>query len=161
MVVEAYFEDLLMKLTIVNQTSEKINTKRLEKALDLCIQSLCAKRLRQKKRLTDRAEIVFVFLTEAQMRKINMQFRGKNKSTDVLSFLSADPQALGELLFCMPVLKKQAKRQGHPLEAELVYMMIHGLLHLLGYDHEVSKSEEKVMFQIQNSCFEQVRHPLW
>lgn len=149
-----------MKLTIVNQTSEKLNTKRLNKTLALVVSALQKKRLRLKSKLVTNEEIVFVFLTPLKMQKINSQFRGKNKPTDVLSFASEDPTAIGELLFCTAVLKKQAKEQKHSADHELAYMMIHGILHLLGYDHEISTEEEKVMLKIQDDCFAQVRHLL-
>lgn len=149
-----------MKLTIVNQTSEKLNTQRLNKTLGLILNNLKKKRLRQKVKLTLNKEIIFVFLKPMSMKKINLQFRGKDKPTDVLSFTSADNATLGELLFCTSVLKKQAKEQNHSFESELTYMMIHGILHLLGYDHEISDSEHALMFEIQNSCFTQVRHLL-
>ncbi len=149
-----------MKITFVNQTAEKINPKRLQKTLDLSLLALQEMRVRGKKNLLTKKEIVFVFLTAKQMQKVNNQFRCKDKPTDVLSFYSEDKMCVGELLFCLPVLKKQAKQQGHLLELELMVMMIHGLLHLLGYDHEISKTEEQLMFRIQNSCFMQVRHQL-
>ncbi|MBC7467425.1 MAG: rRNA maturation RNase YbeY [Bdellovibrio sp.] len=147
-----------MKITVVNQTDDKINSKRLSHALSEVLESLQQKKLRNKKNLTEKKEITFVFLPTDQMKAINTQYRGKKKPTDVLSFASVEPDSLGELLFCLPVLKKQAKLQKHSLDHELLYMMIHGVLHLLGYDHEVSKKEEKLMFQIQDSCFEHVRH---
>ncbi|MFZ3231375.1 MAG: rRNA maturation RNase YbeY [Pseudobdellovibrio sp.] len=147
-----------MKITVVNQTQDKLNAKRLDKALESIIVILLKKKLRSKQNLIAKKEITFVFLSSQSMREINLQFRKKNKPTDVLSFLSEDPESLGELLFCLPVLKKQAKLQKHSLDRELLYMMIHGVLHLLGYDHEVSKKEHKIMFQIQDSCFEHVGH---
>ena len=94
------------------------------------------------------------------MQKINLQFRGKDKPTDVLSFESQDAHTLGELIFCLPVLKKQAKEHKQSLQDELTLMIIHGILHLLGYDHEASKAEDALMFQIQEYCFAQVRHQL-
>ncbi len=149
-----------MKLTVVNQTTAKINRRRLTKTLAMVIRSLKSKRLRNKKRLSLCQEIVFVFLTSRQMQKINLQYRGKNKPTDVLSFGSQGTIALGELLFCLPVLKKQAKDHQQSVDDELTLMMIHGILHLLGYDHEVSAAENAIMFQIQDFCVAQVRHQL-
>ena len=87
------------------------------------------------------------------MKNINRQFRKKNKPTDILSFQSADPNSLGELLLCTDVLKEQAVRHGHLFSDEVMYMLIHGLLHLLGYDHEASPKEEKLMFRLQDKCF--------
>lgn len=147
-----------MKITCINQTTEKINVKYLNQALQCVIENLLPKKIRNKKELQIKKEITFVFLPSQSMKTINFQFRKKNKPTDVLSFSSEDPDSLGELLFCLPVLKKQAKQQKHSLDHELLYMMIHGLLHLLGYDHELSQAEEKLMFRIQDQCFEQVRH---
>ncbi len=150
--------DLLMNITIVNPTAKKINAKRLNASLKLVISELQKKKLKQKKLLQQKSEIVFIFLTKSQMQKLNFKYRKKNYATDVLSFESADESALGELAFCLPVLKKQAVVQKHSLDHELLYMMIHGILHLLGYDHEVSKPAEKIMFQLQDTVFEQARH---
>lgn len=147
-----------MNITIVNKTQEKISQKRLHYALEMILSFLKSKKIRNKKWLLQKKEIVFIFLGKNEMQKINFKYRKKNKPTDVLSFQSGDKLTLGELVFCFSVLKKQAKEQGHSIHQELQYMMIHGLLHSLGYDHEVSKSEEKIMFRIQNLCFEQVCH---
>jgi rRNA maturation RNase YbeY len=92
-----------------------------------------------------------VFLSSRQMKKINFQFRKKNKVTDVLSFES--PYGPGELLFCLDQIKRQAKDQKHSVSAELSYMLIHGVLHLLGYDHEKSRSQAEKMFEIQDHIF--------
>lgn len=147
-----------MKITIVNQTSDKIDAKRITKAFNEVVNWCNSKKIRQKKKLSERKEITFVFLPSAQMKAINAQYRNKNKPTDVLSFASLEEDSLGDLVFCLPVLKKQAKQQKHSVDHELLYMMIHGLLHLLGYDHELSKKEEKIMFRLQDACFEHVRH---
>lgn len=147
-----------MKITLVNQTDDIISTANLKKALKEVIADLQLKKIRNKKKLQEKKEITFVFLPAAAMKALNFQYRQKNKPTDVLSFSSVEDDSMGDLVFCLPVLKKQAKAQKHSLDHELLYMMIHGLLHLLGYDHELSKEEEKLMFQIQDSCFEQIRH---
>lgn len=147
-----------MKITIVNPANKKINQGRLQKSFDLIIQSLLKQKIRNKKMLLQKKEIVFIFLSLQEMRRINKTYRSKDKPTDVLSFESADPETLGELALCLPVLMKQAKSQKHSVDQELQYMMIHGLLHLLGYDHELSKSEEVLMFRLQDLCFEQVCH---
>lgn len=147
-----------MKINVVNPTSTKINTSRLQKSLKLIVKTMLLQKIRNKKWLKEKKEIVFIFLPPKEMQRINKTYRNKNKTTDVLSFESADPDTLGEIAFCLPVLTKQAKRQGHSLDQELQYMMIHGLLHLLGYDHELSNAEEKLMFRLQDFCFEQVCH---
>lgn len=147
-----------MKITVVNPTSTKINATRLQKSLQLILRTMTLQKIRNKKWLKEKKEIVFIFLNSKEMQQINKTYRKKNKPTDVLSFESADPEALGEIAFCLPVLTKQAKQQKHSVDQELQYMMIHGLLHLLGYDHELSKAEEALMFRLQDFCFEQVCH---
>jgi probable rRNA maturation factor len=144
-----------MKLILVNQCKD-LKSKRLEAFFKEILRHFSKVKLRNKKLLNQRKELTLVFLTAKEMKRINHEFRGKNKPTDVLSFQSEDPEALGELLFCIDVLKIQAKEQKHSLEQEFLYMLIHGLLHLLGYDHELSKNEEKLMFRLQDQCFKQL-----
>jgi probable rRNA maturation factor len=87
----------------------------------------------------------------AKMARLNTQYRGQKRPTDVLSF-SAPPifqqqGHLGELVICLPVLKSQARSFGHPATTELEILLIHGILHLLGFDHEKSAEEARVMAQ--------------
>jgi probable rRNA maturation factor len=148
-----------MKLILVNETKDlalNLKTKRLEAFLKVILRHFSKVKLRNKKDLLQKKELTLVFLDKKEMKKINFQFRKKNKATDVLSFQSEDPDSFGELLFCVDVLKIQAKEQKHSVEQEFLYMLIHGILHLLGYDHELSKNEEKLMFRLQDQCFKQL-----
>lgn len=74
------------------------------------------------------------------MTRLNGQYRGKKYATDVLSFTAPDMFSragwLGELVICLPVLKRQARELGHTPEQELDVLLAHGILHLLGLDHE-------------------------
>ncbi len=146
-----------MKVIIVNP-SEKPPI--ASKDLQILTQKICdyflTKKLKNKSFLKRAKELTLVFLNASEMKKINRQFRNKNKPTDILSFSSPDLQSLGELLLCVDVLKKQAKNQKHSLKSEISYMLIHGILHLLGYDHEVSPQEEKTMFNLQDNCFKEL-----
>lgn len=75
---------------------------------------------------------------------LNRQYRGKDKPTDVLSFPLADeiqPSVLGDVVISVETAARQAQRRRHSLREELQILLIHGILHLLGYDHEVSRSE--------------------
>lgn len=80
------------------------------------------------------------------MTRLNAKYRGKGYPTDVLSF-PAPPVfresrgQLGELVICLPTLRRQAEEQGHREGAELDVLLVHGLLHLLGMDHERGKAE--------------------
>lgn len=147
-----------MKTIIVNSTESTSLEPLKAQDIRVLIQKICDYLLtipvRNQKMLCKKKELTVVFLSANEMKKINRQFRKKNSATDILSFVSGDPKSLGELLLCLDVLKKQSKRQKHPLKNEVTYMLIHGILHLLGYDHEISSKEEKLMFKLQDRCFE-------
>jgi len=91
-----------------------------------------------------RGEVSVLLTTDRNMRRLNRQFRGKDKSTDVLSF-PADPlvqnQERGDLAVSVPTALRQAREQGHALAVELKVLILHGLLHLAGYDHERDNGE--------------------
>jgi rRNA maturation RNase YbeY len=86
-------------------------------------------------------EVGVRFCSERSMAEANRRYRGKSGSTDVLSFPSGEPAEeggvyLGDILIAVPVAARAARAAGQPLEAELRRLLLHGLLHLLGYDHE-------------------------
>ena len=110
-----------------------------------------------RKELKIKDDLTVVFLDPAPAKKLNHQFRKKKYATDVLSFSSDLPGELGELVMCPQVLQRQAKEHGLSLKAELSYMLIHGVLHLLGYDHEKSEREAQKMFRIQDQLFDRLR----
>lgn len=144
-----------MILQIVNESRYKVPRKFLEKWV-----ADCAKELLKLRVLTSKdckRNITLVFLNKNEASKINFEFRGKKYATDVLSFSSMEPSSLGELLVCPEVLKKQAIEHDLSYQLELGYMVLHGVLHLKGYDHEKSKKEEKRMFDIQDSVFDKLR----
>ena len=91
------------------------------------------------------------------MKSLNGQYRKKPRPTDVLSFAGADPGSFGELIFCPQVLEKQAIDNKHAYKWELAYMLVHGVLHLLGYDHEKSDKEARKMYRLQDELFEKLR----
>jgi probable rRNA maturation factor len=86
------------------------------------------------------AGTVTVLLTsDAAIRGLNRRFRGKDKATDVLSFPTAGPIAAemaGDLAISIPTARRQAAAQGHTLATEIRVLIVHGLLHLAGFDHE-------------------------
>ncbi|HMN67885.1 MAG TPA: rRNA maturation RNase YbeY [Bdellovibrionales bacterium] len=138
-----------MKLLLVNQAPrDRVPGKWLGRWLRALSLELKRRRLAS----LGRAELVCVFVNSAEMRRLNAQFRGKNYATDVLSFQTGDPSCVGELVLCLPVLRAQAKRMGLSERGELGYMVVHGVLHLLGFDHE-SREGEIEMFALQDSVF--------
>ena len=94
-------------------------------------------------------EVSLVFVTDSQIRKLNERYRHKNKATDVLSFPMnvKDKRAklLGDIVISADTAKRDAKKKGIRFEEELKFLLIHGFLHLLGYDHEISEREKKRM----------------
>ena len=73
---------------------------------------------------------------DAELQRLNRQFRGKDYPTDVLSFPSITPLTLGDLAISFARARAQARAFRHPVETEICILMLHGVLHLLGYDHE-------------------------
>ena len=95
------------------------------------------------------AEVSVSFVNNAEIRRLNRQFRGKDKSTDVLSFPLGEngvydinhetgAMLLGDVVISMETAVKQAKVYGHSPEREVGFLTVHSMLHLLGYDHETS-----------------------
>ncbi len=111
---------------------------------------------RRAEKLESAQSISLVFVNAKEMRELNLRYRGKNRPTDVLSFAPSEPKSLGELVFSLSVLRVQAEQHQLSLQMELGYMVLHGVLHLLGLDHERSVSESKRMFQIQDKVFDAV-----
>lgn len=83
-----------------------------------------------------RGEMTVALVSDARVRALNARYRGKDTSTDVLSFAAGEPGRLGEVVIASGVARRQARRAGHPVQVELRVLALHGLLHLLGYDHE-------------------------
>lgn len=88
-----------------------------------------------------RGRVVIALVSDRVMRRLNHRFRGKNLPTDVLSFPSDEPGWLGELAIATGVCGRQARAQGHVIAIEQRILALHGLLHLLGYDHETDDGQ--------------------
>jgi probable rRNA maturation factor len=89
--------------------------------------------------------ISVAFVKSDKIKEINSQYRKKESSTDVLSFSFNDNEFLGEIIICPEKVKQNANEFGVPFEKELVKVFIHGILHLLGFDHEKNSFEAKKM----------------
>ncbi|WP_126443714.1 rRNA maturation RNase YbeY [Sulfuricystis multivorans] len=71
-------------------------------------------------------------------RELNRAYRGKDYATNVLSFVYEDEPVVGDLVICLPVVRREAVEQGKALRDHLAHMVVHGMLHLQGYDHETN-----------------------
>jgi len=83
-----------------------------------------------------RGSVTVAVTTDARVRALNRRFRGVNGATDVLSFPAEEPGLLGDVVIARGVAGRQARAAKHALSTELRVLALHGLLHLLGYDHE-------------------------
>ena len=83
-----------------------------------------------------RGEVSVAFVSDAAIRALNRAHRRTDASTDVLSFPSGEPRFLGDIVIAEGVARRQALRAGHGFGVEARVLALHGLLHLLGYDHE-------------------------
>ena len=99
--------------------------------------------------------LVIACVSEDSMKRLNHQFRGKNQVTDVLSFAPVEKESLGELALCIPQIKTQAQAHRLTVEGEVFYLILHGVLHLLGYNHERGGKEAKEMYVMQDEIFEE------
>ena len=88
-----------------------------------------------------RGEVSIALLPDARLRALNRAYRRKDKTTDVLSFPSDVPGVLGDVAIARGIAAKQARYAGHSLATELRVLALHGLLHLIGYDHERDRGE--------------------
>ncbi|MEA2625473.1 MAG: putative rRNA maturation factor [Candidatus Binatota bacterium] len=97
-----------------------------------------------------RAELSVVLTTDAEIRALNREWRGRDRPTDVLSFsLIEGPApavtALGDVVISLETARRQALENGWTLAEEVDRLLVHGVLHLVGYDHEVSPAEARRM----------------
>ena len=86
-------------------------------------------------------DMAIAFVDDAAMRKLNRQFRKKDKTTDVLTFPGDDPTHLGDIVISLEQARRQATDEKHSLATEVRYLILHGILHALGYDHETDDGE--------------------
>ena len=97
-----------------------------------------------------------VFVGDEEIHEMNREYRGVDRVTDVISFAFEDNndlvyndiRMLGDIFICIPQMKRQATEYGHSEKRELSFLAVHGILHLLGYDH-MNEEDEKVMFALQ------------
>lgn len=112
-------------------------------------------------------EIDVSLVDDETIHQINRDYRKVDKVTDVISFAFNDdkdpanvilnpevPRMLGEILICLPQAKRQAEQIGNTIERELSFLFVHGLLHLLGYDH-MKPEDEAIMFPLQDKILEE------
>jgi probable rRNA maturation factor len=109
------------------------------------------------------AEVSVYICDEAESQALNLQYRSKNKPTNVLSFPADIPEEvgvalLGDLVICAPVVEKEAQDQAKNIDAHWAHMLVHGTLHLLGYDH-IDDADAGVMESLETHIMTKMHFP--
>jgi probable rRNA maturation factor len=92
--------------------------------------------------LARKASVTLRFVAEAEGRRLNREFRGRDYATNVLTFVYDDDGLAGDVVICAPVVAREARAQGKALEAHYAHLVVHGLLHLQGHEHEAAREAE-------------------
>ncbi|MDB5815687.1 MAG: metalloprotein YbeY/UPF0054 family [Rhodocyclales bacterium] len=105
------------------------------------------------------AELTLRFVGRKEGRALNAAWRGRDYPTNVLSFpYETEPVLMGDLVLCWPVVRKESQEQGKTLEAHAAHLIVHGLLHLCGHDHENAAQAEE-MERIEQDVMAKLGYP--
>ena len=135
MKLRIYFEDLQHKISVGYQL--KILMRRAVEATLMY------------EGIDNDVEVSITFTDDESIHRLNLEYRGIDRPTDVLSFEEYEDDYLGEIFICEEKVYEQAVSYNHSNEREFAFLLTHGLLHLLGYDH-IEKEDEIVMFAKQD-----------
>ena len=106
------------------------------------------------------AEVTVRFVGEAEGRRLNRDYRGRDYATNVLSFpYQSGTRIVGDLALCKPVVASEAQQQGKPPEAHYAHMIVHGMLHLQGYDHETGRDDAERMEAAEREILDTLGYP--
>lgn len=142
-------------ISYFNQTTENIKElDTVKKVIEYAV----------KREKVENAVFNIIIVDNEYIHKINREYRNIDRETDVITFaledsideVKLDVRILGDIYISLDKAISQAEEYGHSLERELSFLAVHGFLHLLGYDHTLSKEDEKIMFdkqeEILNEC---------
>src|SRR5574343_935369 len=150
--------------------NDTVNATKPARRLDLTVQLVCADELRKqipdRKLLLKWAKAVYSdaatlnerFVDDDESQHLNDTYRGKHKPTNVLSFPYEDEPLMGDIVFCPSVIVREAQEQCKTVTAHMAHLVIHGVLHLMGYDHlndRDAKEMESLETEILADLFEQ------
>lgn len=143
---------------IINEYNYKENYDYLNKVIDHTLNKLNIKN----------AFFSVIFIDDNKMQEMNKEYRGIDRTTDVLSFALEDNNTytpeireLGDIFISIPKMQAQAQEYAHSEKRELSFLVCHGLLHLLGYDHTKSKEEEIKQFALQDEILNDLGIIIW
>ena len=143
-----------MNVLCINQSDARMGQKLIKNWLQKIEKSSLFLKPHQK--MLHKKSIIIVYVTSKNIKKLNRDFRSINKSTDILSFESLEKKSeLGELVISPVDVKKNAAHNGWSFQRELKYVLLHGVLHLLGYDHIPEESlQARRMYALQDKIFQ-------
>ena len=141
------------EITITNETDEYVDKDLLNKVADYAM--MCED--------VNNGVVNIIIVDNKRIREINKEYRKIDKETDVISFALEDDdtfielpiRVLGDIYISIDRVKLQAKDYGHSEKREICFLVVHGILHLLGYDH-MNTSDEKVMFSKQDKILDEL-----
>ncbi len=143
-----------MEIEIFNETNEILNEE-LKKVHEVLIHGL-------KKLKIDEAVFNVIIVDNPYIHKLNKEYRNIDRETDVITFALEDDKTfnpeiriLGDVYISIDKAKSQSIEYGHSLLRELCFLAVHGMLHLLGYDH-MKKEDEEIMFKLQDEILEEM-----
>ena len=142
-----------MSIGIFNKTEEKIDKSFVRKVVKHTLNKMEA----------EKSEVNIIYVGLEEIHEINKTYRNVDRPTDVISFALEDTEdvtvyeerVLGDIYICLDKVHEQAKEYGHTEIREMAFLIVHGLLHLLGYDHMI-KEEEKIMFGLQEEILNEM-----
>lgn len=102
-------------------------------------------------------EVSLILVNLEEIQKINLEFRHLDYPTDVISFESDEEGYLGDIFICIDKVLEQSLTYGHRVEREFAFLLVHGLLHLQGYDH-LSEEDEEIMFNKQEEVLNAINY---
>ena len=153
-----------MEIMIINQQNIVVYNKDLQHVITNMVNHTA-----RLGRLPKNAEVSILIVDNSYIQELNLIYRNQNKPTDVLSFsmnetLENEPEyesgsevnLLGDIVISLEQALAQSREYGHSLERELGFLVVHGMLHLLGYDHE-SEDERKLMRSLEEKVMQEAR----
>ncbi len=147
-----------MNYEYINQTNEK-SWKNYKPYINLIVS-----RIKLVMKLEKKYEFSIILVDSNKIHEINREYRNIDKVTDVISFASLDDELvfdlnevieLGDIFINVDAIRSQASDYGHSLKREFCFLVTHGILHLLGYDH-MNKEDEKKMFDLQEEILNEI-----
>ena len=144
-----------IKLEIINNKKSLLVSKKFLRDFLCFVEKALVER--QILPLSFNKKLVIAFVSPVRIQKLNKSFLKKDRVTDVLSFSPIEENSFGELALCEEKIRSQAKDHNLTLEEETAYLVLHGWLHLLGYQHDKRGHSAKIMYKIQDEIFSEWR----